>query len=54
MIQLNVIPAGTLDNYWGDVAMVVAQEASGGVNEVIRRQSGHEPTQSAQPAAQTN
>ncbi len=38
------IPAGTLDHYWGDVATVVAQEASGGVNEVIRRQSGHSPS----------
>jgi len=51
VIQLNIIPAGTLDHYWGDVAMVVAQEASGGVNEVIRRQSGHEPavTQAQSP-----
>jgi hypothetical protein len=54
VIQLNNIPAGTLDHYWGDVAMVVAQQASGGVNEVIRRQSGHEPAQAEQPAAQTN
>jgi hypothetical protein len=53
VVQLNDIPAGTLDHYWGDVAMVVAQQASGGVNEVIRRQSGHEPaTTEAQPAAQ--
>jgi hypothetical protein len=52
VIQLHEIPAGSLDHYWGDVAMVVAQEASGGVNEVIRRQSGHEPpTTQAQPAA---
>ncbi len=54
VVQLNDIPAGTLDHYWGDVAMVVAQEASGGVNEVIRRQSGHEPAEQAQPAAATN
>jgi len=52
VIQLHDIPAGTLDHYWGDVAMVVAQEASGGVNEVIRRQSGHPPTQPEQPAAE--
>jgi hypothetical protein len=49
VVQLNEIPAGTLDHYWGDVAAVVAQEASGGVNEVIRRQSGHEPSGSAPP-----
>ncbi len=42
VIQLNNIPAHTLDHYWGEVALVVAQQASGGVNEVIRRRSGHE------------
>ena len=43
VIQLNVIPAGTLDHYWGDVAVVVAKEASGGVEQVIQRLSGHTP-----------
>jgi len=43
VIQLNVIPTGTLDHYWGDVAVVVAKEASGGVNEVIQRLSGKAP-----------
>ncbi len=43
VVQLNVIPAGTLDRYWGDVAVVVATEASNGVNDVILRQSGHDP-----------
>lgn len=42
VIQLNEIPAGTLDHYWGDVAVVVATEASNGVADVIRRQTGHE------------
>jgi hypothetical protein len=42
VVQLNEIPAGTLDRYWGDVAVVVATEASNGVNDVIRRQSGHD------------
>jgi hypothetical protein len=54
VIQLHDIPAGALDHYWGDVALVVAQEASGGVNEVILRQSRREPTAQAQPAATTN
>jgi hypothetical protein len=40
VIQLNVIPTGALDHYWGDVASVVAQEASGGVEQVIQRLSG--------------
>ena len=47
VIQLNNIPAGSLDHYWADVAVVVATEASGGVNDVILRQSGKEP--GAQP-----
>ena len=43
VVQLNDIPAGSLDHYWGDVAVVVATEAAGGVNDVILRQSGREP-----------
>ena len=43
VVQLNEIPAGTLDHYWGDVAVVVATEASGGVNDVLLRQTGHAP-----------
>lgn len=43
VVQLNEIPEGTLDRYWGDVAVVVATEASNGVNDVIRRQAGHDP-----------
>jgi hypothetical protein len=45
VVQLNDIPAGTLDHYWGDVAVVVAAEASNGVNDVILRQSGHDPNE---------
>jgi hypothetical protein len=56
VVQLNEIPAGTLDHYWGDVAVVVATEASGGVNDVILRQSGREPNggQPGQTAAAPN
>src|SRR4051794_23634758 len=43
VVQLNDIPAGTLDRYWGDVAVVVASEASNGINDVLIRQSGHDP-----------
>jgi hypothetical protein len=56
VVQLNEIPAGTLDHYWGDVAVVVATEAAGGVNDVILRQSGREPAGAppgqAQPVGQ--
>ena len=43
--QLNDIPAHTLDGYWGDVSMVVAREAAGGVRQVITNNSGrtHKP-----------
>lgn len=47
VVQLNDIPAGSLDHYWADVADVVATEAAGGVNDVILRQSGHEPGKTA-------
>ena len=43
VVQLNDIPAGSLDHYWADVAVVVATEAAGGVNDVINRQSGRQP-----------
>ncbi|HUB15010.1 MAG TPA: hypothetical protein VMB34_23890 [Acetobacteraceae bacterium] len=49
VIQLNEIPAGTLDHYWGDVAVVVATEASGGVNDVIKKQT---PPAAEPPSAQ--
>ncbi len=42
IIQLNEIPAGSLNGFWGDVAVVVAQEASAGVETVIERNSGRE------------
>ncbi len=43
VIQLNEIPAGSLDRFWGDVAVVVAAEASAGINDVLNRQAGREP-----------
>jgi hypothetical protein len=50
VVQLNEIPAGTLDHDWGDVAVVVASEASAGVNNVIIRQSGKDPNAVPEPA----
>ncbi len=38
IVQMNEVPAGSLDRAWGDVAFVVADEASGGVKDVIDRQ----------------
>jgi hypothetical protein len=50
VVQLNEIPEGTLSRYWGDVAVVVATEASNGVNDVILRQAGHDPNETRQSA----
>lgn len=40
IVQLNEIPAGTLDRYWGDVAVAVTDEAAGAIRDVILTQSG--------------
>lgn len=51
VVQLNEIPAGTLDHYWGDVAVVVATEASNGINDVIKRQTPQPGKPEAENAA---
>lgn len=40
VLQLNEVPAGSLDGLWGDVAYVVAEEAAGGVRDVIANAGG--------------
>ena len=40
IVQLNEVPAGTLDRHWGDVAVVVTDEAAGAIRDVILTQSG--------------
>ena len=39
LLQMNNVPTGSLDHYWGDVAQVVTQEAAGGVRDVIVNQT---------------
>lgn len=52
VVQLNEVPQGSLDNYWGDVALVVAQEAAGGVHEIVLQAAGREkPAGPDKPAA---
>ncbi len=53
--QLNEVPGGSLNGLWGDVAYVVAEEAAGGVRDVIVNAGGvPEPAvTSATPAAAT-
>ena len=40
VVQINEVPPHSLDSYWGDVAVAVATEAAGGVQEVINQASG--------------
>ncbi len=40
VVQLNEVPGGSLDRYWGDVAVVVVQEAAAGIRDVIVKQTG--------------
>jgi hypothetical protein len=35
VLQMNEVPKGTLNRFWADVAYVVAEEASGGIRDVL-------------------
>lgn len=39
IVQTNDIPAGTLDRYWGDVAVIVTEEASAAIRDMILTQT---------------
>lgn len=47
IVQLNEVPTGSLDGYWGDIAVVVAQEAAGGVKDALMTQTGQHTAQTA-------
>lgn len=51
VLQLNEVPAGSLNGLWADVAFVVAEEASGGVRDVIANAGGFDPPPAAREAA---
>ncbi len=50
VVQLNEVPNGSLDQYWGEVAMVVANEASGGVRDVVTQAVGRADTLAKLPS----
>lgn len=60
--QLHDIAKGSLDSFWGDVAVVAAQQAAGGVKEVLNNNIGKRayhkkppaPKAAATPAAGSN
>ncbi len=51
VLQLNEVPVGSLDSYWGEVAQVVTAEAAGGLQEVVERASGKPDAKPAPPKA---
>lgn len=50
VLQLNEVPMGVLDRFWGDVAFAAANEAAGGVRTVVQNAGGFPQ----QPANGTN
>ncbi len=51
VLQLNEVPAGTLNGLWGDVAAVVAEEAAGGIRDVVTNAGGFQPATPTPAAA---
>jgi hypothetical protein len=53
VVQVNEVPAGRLNRFWGDIAYVAAEQASGGVQTIIRNATTPQPPATAQdmPAA---
>ncbi len=49
VVQVNEVPAGRLNRFWGDIAYVAAEQASGGVQTIIRNATT--PTTDAPPPA---
>ncbi|WP_198365353.1 hypothetical protein [Roseomonas sp. KE0001] len=50
VVQLNEVPRGTLNGLWGDVAYVVAEQAAGGIREVLQN-AVLPPEEAPKPAA---
>jgi len=53
VIQLNEVPAGRLNRFWGDIAYVAAEQASGGVQTIIRNATSGPETAAAPPPPAT-
>jgi hypothetical protein len=49
VVQINEVPRGTLNGLWGDVAYVAAEQAAGGIREVLRNAA--QPPEVTNPAA---
>ncbi|MCX7931256.1 MAG: hypothetical protein N2588_01765 [Rhodovarius sp.] len=51
VVQVEAVPAGRLDRFWGDIAYVAAEQASGGVVQIIRNAEASSSPASAPLAA---
>lgn len=49
VLQLNEVPMGVLERFWGDVAFAAANEAAGGVRTVVANAGGFPPDPNAPP-----
>lgn len=52
--QLNEVPSGRLNRFWGDVAYAAAEEAADGVRTVVANALGAPPTTSGAPSGLPN
>lgn len=52
VLQLNEVPAGVLERFWGDVAFAAATEAAGGVRTVVANAGGFPADPAAAPRGQ--
>lgn len=43
VVQVEEVPRGRLDRFWGDIAYVAAEQASGGVQTIIRNATSPDP-----------
>lgn len=61
VVQINEVPRGSLNGLWGDVAYVAAEQAAGGIKEVLQNATAppegspaaQQPTQQAEAASAT-
>ena len=49
VVQLNEVPAAAIDRYWGDVAVVAAEQAAGGIKDVLFNAAGPRLPDAAAP-----
>ena len=49
VVQLNEVPGGSLNRFWGDVAVVAAEQAAGGIKDVLFNAAGPRVSAQAEP-----